>query len=164
MTRLEKSWEAYKKNFAEWEAKGYAMDERLTKKEYRERYEEATSLGMKNIARTFAAEDRLVSASEASRLSKAVREAMKYEKTEDGEKVRKGFTVRRKIEEGEPGYVKGMKTYKTEKIDLAEFGIDPKDFTSKAIKARGLSQAYNDLREAGLSAREAGSIIDESYG
>ena len=160
-SRLDRSFAAYKDFRKKHLENGYALDKQLTKKEYAKVYEEATSLGMKNIARTFASEDRLVSYREAATLSKTIREAMKIDKA-TGEA--KGFQVRRKIEEGEPGYVAGQKKYKMERIDLTEYDLDPADFSIKALKQRGLSEAFNELREAGLTAREAGSIIDEAYG
>ena len=150
---LDASYESYKRQYNEWEDKGYAMSERLSKKEYKKLYEDATSIGMKNIARTFAAEARESTHKEAAQISKAVREAYKWTTNEAGERVRKGFEVREKIDGN----------YVTVHIDLSDFDIDPADFSIKAIKARGLAESYNELVSAGLSEREAGSIIDEAY-
>ena len=151
--KLTKSYESYLRQREQWAEKGYAMDAALSITDYKEIYVAAVNKGLKNIARTFAAEDRVVSYQEAARLSKAVKEA---EKTG-------GFKVKKLLEEGDIGYEKGVKKYKQVIVNLEDYDLDRSDFTIKKLKERGLAESYNMLLDAGLSAREAGSIIDTAY-
>ena len=73
-SKLTQSYNAYKANRKKWIAKGYTLEEQLTKKEYKEYYEQAKQLGEQNIAREFAAAERMYSMREAQRLRKQAKD------------------------------------------------------------------------------------------
>lgn len=57
--KSEKSYNAYKRMYEEWESKGYHMEEMYNFNEYKEKiFEPAKKMGMKNIARTVASSSR----------------------------------------------------------------------------------------------------------
>ena len=153
MTREEKSYYSYLRQHMEWENKGYAMDAPLTQEQYYHNYELAVSLGEKNIARSFASEDRLATYREAQRLTQTLKELQ----------AGREISVKELIHEGEAGYREGRKTYRTTTIDASALEDLGFDISVKAIKAQGLGETYRALTDAGLSPREAGAIIDEVY-
>lgn len=69
-SKLTQSYNAYKANRKKWNSKGYTMEEQLSKKEYKKYYEQAKQLGEQNIAREFAAAERMYSMREAQKLRK----------------------------------------------------------------------------------------------
>lgn len=69
-SKLTQSYNAYKANRKKWISKGYTIEEQLSKKEYKKYYEQARQLGEQNIAREFAAAERMYSMREAQRLRK----------------------------------------------------------------------------------------------
>lgn len=149
--RMRESFDAYRRMYGEWEAKGYKMLDKMGYSEYKRKFALAKDSGTKNIARTFAHDSIATTRTEARQF---VRE-MPVEKL-----------VRERIYNENGKYV----VKKTgERYDIREYkrpGISSKDaekYTLEYLTTTGAKAVYDELREKGFTAREAGSYVDDLY-
>ena len=147
--RVKESYKAYKRMYNEWADKDYSMYSKMTLKEYREKYKLAQDIGMKNIARTFAHNSIETTASEA----RAFKKGITTEKT-----------VRERVYNEKGKY----STKAGERYDIKEYKLEvPEEIRALSVKEitkMGASELFERLREEyGMTAREAGSIVDELY-
>lgn len=150
--RMRESFNAYKRMYGEWEAKGYRMFDRMNFKEYKQKFALAKDAGTKNIARTFAHDSIVTTKTEARQFIKEIGVAKR---------------VRERVYNEKGKYVV-KKTGK--RYDIREYtrpGIAPEEaekFTIKYLTETGAKAVYDELREKyGFSAREAGSYVDDLY-
>lgn len=160
---VEKSYDAYLRMRRQWKKKGYAMDRALSKKAFDENHQLAASLGEKNIARAFAAEDRQATAREIQKMRKSIKEGFRVNENVRDEQG-KIIKIERKViiaTDKEDKYEKSEEWAKLKKQGYKIVTVE--NYDAEFLKKNGLKAAYNDLREKGYTAREAGAVIDESY-
>lgn len=151
---LEASYQAYLRQRAGWEEKGYSLFDEKSFEQYRQMYYNAVSEGIQNIARTFASEDRKITYKQIRTIRRKI-----------GEYYEKGYEVKRLIHEGEPGFVSDKeKRYRKETIKLSDIeDFDISEFSVSKLKGMSAGDIYNRLLDFSLDEREAGGVIDELY-
>ena len=88
-SQLERSFEAYTRMVGEWEEKGYATEFVFTDiNAYAREFAKAKEMGMKNIARTFAADTRIVTKENYYALKKTKKRVKKRVRDKSGNVVR----------------------------------------------------------------------------
>ena len=150
--RVRESFEAYRRMYEEWKEKGYKMYKIMGIKEYRRKFALAKDKGKKNIARTFA----------HGSITTTKKEARQFIREMPVAKL-----VRERIYNEKGKYV----VKKTgERYDIREYtrpGIPPKKaekYTVEFLIKNGAMKVYKELRKNyGLTAREAGSYVDDLY-
>lgn len=155
--RIENSYGAYLKYREIWSNKGYGMDRQLTLEEYATAHKQASHAGWNHIARDIASEDRTFSRSEGASISRRIKNAADYDDV-DKEALR---DLQKRYRRGKDIYglelsaeeAQAMEERRRQKIE--ERGSTPK----YVIQANARAKLFNELRDAGLSYKEAEDVL-----
>lgn len=156
--RISNSYKAYLRYRQEWHKKGYGLDRELTIHEYADVQRSMSHSGAQHIAREVAASDRTLTRSEASALIRRLKNADKYQNI-DKEKLSR---LRSKYKKSSDLY--GIEFTTEEARDYEEIrrrniisitGEEP----TYTIQATARIRIFNDLRDAGLSFKEAEEVM-----
>lgn len=156
--RIENSYEAYLKYRESWKKKGYGLDRELSLEEYSRAHKDASHAGWNHIAREVAQLDRTYSRSEASNIVRRLKSAEYFDDVDKEEisKLRKKYKRAKDIYGIQLSPEEAAASEQRRRERLAERGIEPK----YVIQANARAKLFNELRDAGLSYKEAAWLID----
>ena len=155
--RIENSYEAYLNYRDSWSKKGYGLDRELTLEEYSIAHKQASHAGWNHIARDIAAEDRTFTRSEGASIVRRIKNAADYDHV-DKEALRE---LQKRYRRSKDVYglelsaeeAQAMEERRRQKI--AERGSTPK----YVIQANARVKLFNELRDAGLSYKDAEDVL-----
>ena len=156
--RIENSYKAYLKYRESWKNKGYGLDRELTLQEYAGAHEDASHKGWNHIARDIASLDRTYSRSEAANIVRRLKSAEYFDDVDKEEiaKLRKKYKRAKDVYGLQLSSEEAAASEQRRRKKLAERGIEPKN----VIQANARAKLFNELRDAGLSYKEAAWLID----
>lgn len=155
--RIENSYNAYLKYRGQWAQKGYGLDRQLTLEEYTFAHKSASHIGWNHIAREIAAQDRTFTRSEGAAILRRIKNATKYEKVD--EELLRNILKRYKRSKD----IYGLQLTDSEAMAMEQRRRDALAARGKEakyiIQANARAKLFNELRDAGLSYKEAEKVL-----
>lgn len=168
--RIENSYNSYLRQRAEWHAKGYGLDRELTLDEYKEVHEAFVHRGEQHPARKIASDERTFSYAEGRSIVRRLKTADQYDDV-DKDELQALINRLRKPAKDDPSKLSPL-TYKDiigleltpEELEAQEqrrrqYYIDRGVTPTRTIQANARADLFNQLRDAGLSYKEADEVL-----
>ncbi len=155
--RIRNSYDVYLRLRQERHEKGYGLDRQLTLEEYATAHARIVHSGEKHPARKIATSDVTFSRKEASAIIRRLKTADQYEDVdkEQLKKLCKRYQKAKDIYSLELTPEEAEANEQMRRERLAARGITPND----TIQASARSRIFNELRDAGLSYKEADEVL-----
>lgn len=154
---IDRSYKAYLSQRAMWKEKGYGMDRALTEDEYKVAFKGLSHARKPNIARDLASSERTVGYRQAVAILRRIKNAVDYEDA-DPEKIQQlleKYPNTKKLISVELSEEEIQQNEEMRRQRYLERGITPK----RIIQATARSKLFNELRDAGLSYKEAEKVL-----
>lgn len=155
--RVANSYATYLRYRAQWHDKGYGLDRELTLTEYADAQAKVVHAGEQHPARRLASEERTFTRSEARGFINRLKTADDYEDVDEEAlaELRKKYKKTRDIYSQELTPEEASASEQQRRDRLAERGKEPK----YTIQANARARIFNELRDAGLSYKEADKVL-----
>lgn len=154
---IDRSYKAYLSQRAMWKEKGYGLDRALTADEYKVAFLGLSHARKPNIARDLASSDRTLRYKQAATIRRRLKNAVDYEDADPQEiqRLLKKYSNIKKLISIELTEEESRQNEEMRRQRYLERGITPQ----RIIQATGRSQLFNELRDAGLSYKEAEKVL-----
>ena len=155
--RIKRSYNVYLRYRDESHRAGYGLDRELTLQEYASVHADASHKGWTNIARTIARAEKTASRNEAAAIIRRIKTADSYDDVDESalKILQMKYRKAKDIYSLELSEVQAALREQERRSYWRDRGIEP-EFT---IQASARAVIFNDLRDAGLSYKEAGEVL-----
>lgn len=155
--RIKRSYEAYLNYRRQARNKGYGLDRQLTLEEYKGAHEDFSHKGATHIARTIATGEKTATRNEAAAIIRRLKTADQYDNVDQEAlaELRSTYKTARDIYSLELTDWQASLREQERRHYWTDRGIEP-EFT---IQASARALLFNQLRDAGLSYKEAEEVI-----
>lgn len=155
--RIKNSYDAYLNYRNQWSAKGYGLDRELTLSEYADVHRKLSHRGEQHIARRASSDDRTFTRSEGSAIIRRLKNASNYDDIDEEalKEIRRKYRKSKDIYGLELSPEEAAANENARRDSLIERGKTP-EYT---IQANARAKLFNELRDAGLSYKEADEVL-----